>query len=125
MASEGAVMSAAQHAETPWTREGVTLGDSEGREIGRFEDPADAEHAAMCVNAHDAMFEAIMTCLRAEKERRAKLKAGSPASTYTEARIAKIEAAIALTEPTFDDDPDNDQNPDHRDREDDEQGFAL
>jgi hypothetical protein len=41
------------------------------------------------------MLEACRICLKAERERAAKLLPGAPARTYTDARIAKIEAAIA------------------------------
>jgi hypothetical protein len=98
----------AQHTPTPWMveedGEGVqTISRGGGRDGDivtniRYADSrgkADAAHIVKCVNAHDALLEAVRICLRAEKERRAKLKDGAPASTYTDARIAKIQAVLA------------------------------
>lgn len=64
------------------------------RLVGTFERPEDAAFAALAPE----MLAALKECLAAEKERRAKLKPGAPATTYTEARIAKIESVIAKAE---------------------------
>ena len=40
------------------------------------------------------LYEAVQTCLDAERERQKNLKPNSPASTYTTARIAKLVAAL-------------------------------
>lgn len=44
------------------------------------------------------MLAALRVCASAERERRAKLLPGAPATTYTEARIALVESAIARAE---------------------------
>ena len=60
---------------------------------GNLVDDADILRAA------PTMLAALKTCLAAETERRASLKPGAPATTYTEARIAQITEALALAEP--------------------------
>jgi hypothetical protein len=45
-----------------------------------------------------AMLSALRVCVSAERERRAKLLPGAPATTYTEARLALVESAIAKAE---------------------------
>lgn len=56
-----------------------------------------AANAAVVAAAPD-LLDVARICLDAERERRKKLKPGAPATTYCEARIAKIEAAIAKAE---------------------------
>ncbi|MFG1304208.1 hypothetical protein V5F34_08715 [Xanthobacter autotrophicus] len=60
------------------------------------EDPAEAN--AHLISAAPDMLEALKECLDAELARRQKLLPGAPATTYCEARIAKIRAAIAKAE---------------------------
>lgn len=43
---------------------------------------------------NERLREAVEVCLAAERRRRAKLKSGAPASEYTDARIAALEAAL-------------------------------
>ena len=50
---------------------------------------------AHLIAAAPDLLEAAQTCLDAERKRRAKLLPGAPATTYTEKRIAALEAAIA------------------------------
>lgn len=44
------------------------------------------------------LLDVVRICLKAERERREKLLPGAPATTYTEDRIAKIEAVLAKVE---------------------------
>src|SRR5690554_5107924 len=57
--------------------------------------PCDPKANARLIAAAPELLEVIEICLKAERERRAKLLPGAPATTYTQARIDKIEAAIA------------------------------
>lgn len=44
--------------------------------------------------AYPLMLAAVQTCRQAERERRRQLLDGAPAATYTDARIATIDAAM-------------------------------
>lgn len=59
--------------------------------------PAEPEvkRIVTCVNAHEDLLHAVEVCLNAERERKKKLLPGAPATTYTQARIDLLEAAIA------------------------------
>lgn len=50
------------------------------------------------LDAGDAMLEALKECRMAEDSRRRTLKPGAPSHTYTVARLARIDAAIAKAE---------------------------
>ncbi|MDX8537043.1 hypothetical protein RFM23_05325 [Mesorhizobium abyssinicae] len=50
---------------------------------------------ARLIAAAPDLLEVVKICLKAEQERREKLLPNAPATTYCEARIAAIEAAIA------------------------------
>lgn len=56
------------------------------------------EDDARLIAAAPDLLAALQTCLTAEEERRATLKPGAPATTYTENRIELIRAAIAKAE---------------------------
>lgn len=58
-------------------------------------DVPDAEGNAHVMAAAPDLLAIAEICLKAEYERRAKLLPGAPATTYTQSRIDKIEAAIA------------------------------
>lgn len=60
----------------------------------RTEDPARNANVHL-MTASPELLEAVEICLKAEEERRQKLLPGAPATTYCEARIAKLRAAIA------------------------------
>jgi hypothetical protein len=49
-------------------------------------------------DTQEVLVEALKVCLKAENERRAKLKPGAPATTYTEARIEQVNRALALVD---------------------------
>jgi hypothetical protein len=59
---------------------------------------ANAERIVQACGSHDALLAAARECLEAEERRRADLKPGAPASQYSDARIARIRAAIAKAE---------------------------
>lgn len=46
------------------------------------------------IAAAPALYEALKECLDSELRRRKKLKPGAPATTYSEARIARVRAAL-------------------------------
>lgn len=92
-----------KHTPGPWERAAVGAArypsiaateDGETINIGSFSREQDRD---LCLAAPD-MLEALKECLDAELRRREKLLPGAPATTYCEARIAKIRAAIAKAE---------------------------
>lgn len=60
--------------------------------------PEEVEANANAAAAVPEMLAALKECLNAEMKRREKLLPNAPATTYCEARIAKIRAAIAKAE---------------------------
>jgi len=50
---------------------------------------------ARLIAAAPEMLDALKECLKCELARRADLKTGAPASQYSDARIARVQAAIA------------------------------
>jgi len=75
------------------------LTDSNGRKIGVCWGKAEEKVAnANLFTAAPDLLNALKVCREAETERRAKLLPGAPATTYTEKRLALIDAAIAKAE---------------------------
>ncbi len=67
-------------------------------EMAYYKEPlalANAEFIVRACNSHDEMIAAVEECIRAEMNRRAKLLHGSPASDYTNKRIARLVVALA------------------------------
>jgi hypothetical protein len=97
------------HTEGPWTIPAPWSGFSEIRgPNGEFifglaagsDDVKQSNEAceanARLIAAAPTMLAALKECRDAEMKRRAKLKPGAPATTYTEARLERINAAISL-----------------------------
>jgi hypothetical protein len=62
------------------------------------DDEATQTANARLIAAAPTMLEALKECRDAEMKRRADLKDNAPPPTYTEARLARVNAAIALAE---------------------------
>lgn len=75
---------------------GVAVQSDHDVEILWFEnDPEPDDANAHLISAAPDLYEALEECLNAEMARRKKLKDGAPASEYSDARIARIRAALA------------------------------
>lgn len=83
-----------------WASGGDPTQDNPGGEDTRLfsATPEVAELVVQAVNSIHAMRAALVECLDSEERRRRDLKDGSPASTYSDARLARVRAAIAAAE---------------------------
>lgn len=91
------------HTPGPW----VVTDDSEHGCCFEFAVEADSDGKHICdANGADArliaaapeLLAALKECLESEERRRRDLKDGSPASSYSDARLARVRAAIAKAE---------------------------
>ena len=71
------------------------VADLNDGEYHEYTDRDEQDANAHLIAAAPDLYEALEECLNAEMARRKKLKDGAPASEYSDARIARIRAALS------------------------------